>query len=134
MRFLSTAVVCLLAVPALAQNAANSPVALNAEDAAKARKCQENLAKLDGAKEQFVLEFKKALGTTVTMNNLVDPDNSGQPGQGYLKREPECPTGGEYKLNLVGKDPECSIGASKGHALDVPIRIKGSDATTTSSK
>jgi hypothetical protein len=47
------------------------------------------------------------------MENLVQPAGA-QPGQGYLKRAPVCPSGGEYTLNPIGQDPTCSIGAETG--------------------
>lgn len=106
------------------------PVSLAPEDYTKARTCQENLAKLDGAKEQWALEFRVANNTTVTLQNLLDPNKSGMPNQGYLKRKPICPAGGEYKLNNIGTDPECSLGAKKGHALEANL-VKV-DAPTTS--
>jgi hypothetical protein len=86
------------------------------DSAQAARKCQENLAKLDGAKEQWALEFKKPMGTVATMRDLITPGGA-QPGQGYLKREPVCPSGGTYTFNAVGTNPTCSLGAAQGHVL-----------------
>lgn len=92
-------------------------------DAAKqARICQENLAKIDGSKEQFALEYKLPNSSAVTWQNLIDPGATGQLGKGYLKRKPVCPSGGTYSINAIGKDPTCSI---------APVAT-ASDITTTS--
>lgn len=128
MRLLAIAMCFVLTARLFAQPTMQT-VTLPPDDAAKAKKCQENLKKLDGAKEQLALEFRKAMDTTVTMQNLLDPNNSGRPNQGYLKRAPECPAGGEYKLNAIGREPECSLGAPKGHALKVPIRIAAGETS-----
>lgn len=75
------------------------PAFLRARENARGRACQENLSILDGAKEQYALENKKQNGDPVTMEDLKP----------YLKKAPECPAGGEYKLNPIGTDPVCSI-------------------------
>ena len=92
-------------------------VALTPEERKQADICQENLAKIDGAKEQFALEFKKANGTTVTWENILDPAGKGRLGEGYLKKKPVCPAGGTYSIKNVGSNPTCSIGAEKEHVL-----------------
>lgn len=92
-------------------------VALTPEERKQADICQENLAKIDGAKEQFALEFKKANDTTVTWENLLDPAGKGRLGEGYLKKKPVCPAGGVYSVKHIGSNPTCSIGAEKEHVL-----------------
>ena len=87
------------------------PAFLRARENSRGQVCQENLSKMDGAKEQWALEFRKPMGTTVTMENLIRPDGAAA-GMGYLKRIPTCPSGGTYHLNAVGEAPTCSIGDS----------------------
>ena len=92
------------------------------DESKNARACQENLSKLDGAKEQFALEYKSRNGAPVMWQNLLDPEATGKLGMGYLKSKPVCPSGGTYTLNNIGTDPTCSIGITKGegrfHTLD----------------
>ena len=102
---------------------AQQPQATPVVDEAKnARACQENLAKMDGAKEQYALEYRLANKAPVVWQNLLDPEATGKLGMGYLKRKPVCPLGGAYTLNNIGTDPTCSIGITKGegrfHTLD----------------
>lgn len=86
------------------------------------RQCEENLTRIDGAKEQWALEKNKTAGTVVTMEELLA-------GGDYLKKEYQCPTGGIYTINEVGKYPACSIHGSLNPALPreaVPSRLKES--------
>lgn len=71
--------------------------------------CINNLRQIDGAKQQWALENKKAVGALVSAND-VSP---------YIKGDalPACPSGGTYTLNLVGINPTCSLGAVQGHTL-----------------
>jgi len=88
------------------------PAFLRARENSRGRACQENLSKIDGAKEQYALEFKLSNGGAVTMAQLVNPPNatSGS-GQGYLKATPSCPSTGTYAEGNVGVAPTCSIGS-----------------------
>lgn len=87
------------------------PAFLRAREQSRATACQENLAKIDGSKEQWALEKKKAHGTAVTMAELLDPDSTAQAGDGYLKTEPFCPAANNvaYTVNSVGTDPACPV-------------------------
>ena len=82
------------------------PAFLRARENSRGRACQENLTKIDGSKEQYALEFRVSNGATIDMDNLLNPNGSGV-GTGYLKREPVCPGGGSYTVNVVGTDPTC---------------------------
>jgi hypothetical protein len=131
---MKTVVVLAVSVILFVGTAAAQPqrVELPPDEANKARKCQENLMKLDGATEQWALEYKKPMHTSVTMETLVDPDGKGVPNQGYLKRKPECPAGGKYVLRGVGGAPECTIGAAKGHSIEPAVQVV--DLRTTATK
>ncbi|MBN1902899.1 hypothetical protein JW926_16370 [Candidatus Sumerlaeota bacterium] len=79
------------------------PGFLRARENSRTQACQENLSKIDGAKEQWALENKKQKGAEVRMEDLV--------GQNlYIRRTPICPRGGTYTLNVIGEDPTCSCG------------------------
>lgn len=87
------------------------PTWLRQREIARGRNCQENLSKIDGAKELYALEFKLTNGSSVTMDELIRPGTSSD-GEGYLKATPDCPAGGTYTTNVIGTDPVCSISDS----------------------
>lgn len=88
------------------------PAFLRARENSRGRACQENLLKIDGATEQWALDFRQSNGSSVNLSGLVGPSL-------YLKRTPACPAGGTYPTSLtVGDDPTCSIGT--GNAPYVP--------------
>ncbi len=68
--------------------------------------CINNLRVIDGAKQQWALENKKAPGALMTAADLAP----------YLRSNalPACPAGGIYTLNPVNAAPICSI---PGHAI-----------------
>ena len=86
-----------------------TPTWLRQRELSRGRACQENLLKINGAKEQYALEFKVVNGATVDMDDIVVPPGS-TAGQGYLKAPPLCPSSGSYVLNVIGANPECTIG------------------------
>jgi general secretion pathway protein G len=86
------------------------PAFLRARENSRGRACQENLMKIDGAVEQWALDFRESNGSSVGMAGIVGSDM-------YLKRTPLCPSGGDYSGSavdtfVVGSDPTCSIGSS----------------------
>ncbi len=82
------------------------PAFLRARENSRGRACQENLLKMDGAVEQWALDFRQSNGSTVGLSGLVGPTL-------YLKRTPACPAGGQYDATFtVGTDPECTIGTT----------------------
>jgi hypothetical protein len=84
------------------------PGFIKARATAQEKVCNENLAKLDGAKEQLALEKNLKQGAEVKWEDLIAaPDGSG----GYLRRTPACPKGGTYTLGKIGEDPTCTCGA-----------------------
>jgi prepilin-type N-terminal cleavage/methylation domain-containing protein len=87
------------------------PAFLRARENSRGQACQENLSKIDGAKEQYALEFRLANGSAVTMAQLITPGGSSA-GQGYLRDTPRCPSSGTYSVNNIGTAPTCSIGTS----------------------
>lgn len=87
------------------------PGFIRARGMSRMRSCQENLTKIDGAKEQWALESNKAPGAAVAESDIVEAG-----GRGYIKSMPNEPSGGSYAINSVGTDPDCSTGYP-GHAL-----------------
>jgi prepilin-type N-terminal cleavage/methylation domain-containing protein len=82
------------------------PAFLRARENARGRACQENMQKIDGAKEQWALEERLSNGTaSPELSFFCGPTK-------WIKREPKCPGGGSYTTNPVGTDPTCSIGAN----------------------
>lgn len=87
------------------------PAFLRARENSRGQACQENLSKIDGAKEQYALEFKLSNDSAIDMAALTNPNGCAD-GEGYLKKVPACPSTGDYAVNNVGTDPSCSIGSS----------------------
>lgn len=87
------------------------PGFVRARTQSRMRACQENLAKIDGAKEQWALETNALATATPGWDDLVTDD----PATSFLKSQPECPGGGTYTLGNVATEPTCSI---DGHSLD----------------
>lgn len=85
------------------------PAFLRARENSRGQACQENLSKIDGAKEQYALEFKLANASDVDWPELITPGGA-EVGEGYLKTTPTCPAGGEYEVLAIGTAPTCSIG------------------------
>lgn len=89
------------------------PAFLRARENARGRACQENLTKIDAAKEQYALEFHLSNGSTFTYpDDLISPSGSTSNGMGYLKSEPSCPAGGTYTAEVMGTNPICDIGTT----------------------
>ncbi|MBN1901329.1 prepilin-type N-terminal cleavage/methylation domain-containing protein [Candidatus Sumerlaeota bacterium] len=65
--------------------------------------CQENLTKIEYAKEMYAFEHKLTGDYELEMSDLWMED-----GTGYLKFEPKCPAGGTYFVNPINTKPSCS--------------------------
>ena len=88
------------------------PGFLRARENSRGQACQENLTKIDGAKEQWALEFKHTNDTALDAAFLTDANIFGP--NGYVKKTPLCPSSGTYTVNNIGSDPSCSIGSTMG--------------------
>jgi prepilin-type N-terminal cleavage/methylation domain-containing protein len=88
------------------------PGFVRARTQARRRACQENLTKIDSAKEQYALERNVANNAAVASTDLY---NATDATQSYLKKWPVCPAAGAYTPGNVGVDPTCSIGGQ--HSL-----------------
>lgn len=75
---------------------------------AQKQSCIINLKNIDGAKEMWATEMRKADGDAV--------DESGVNEYIKGKTRPSCPGGGTYTYGNVGEMPTCSLSAA-GHTL-----------------
>ncbi len=87
-----------------------APTWLRQREVSRARACQENLVKIDGAVEMYATEFRLSNGATLTFpDDLVDPGATGNANTGYLRTSPQCPSGGQYSGGTVGQSPQCDV-------------------------
>jgi prepilin-type N-terminal cleavage/methylation domain-containing protein len=87
--------------------ALGAPNIFKSRDVAQVSACIANLKTIDGAKQQWAVDKKKA--------GSDEPDDTDLFGTGlYVKVKPACPSGGSYSLNEVSMKPACTI---SGHAL-----------------
>jgi outer membrane lipoprotein-sorting protein len=97
----------LIRMPGVAP--ANAAAPASSREANQRNACINNLRQIDGAKNEFALEKRKAIGAAVTEADIKP----------YIKLDasgnlPKCPAGGKYAIGKVGELPTCSI---SGHAL-----------------
>lgn len=87
------------------------PGFIKARQEARKRACQENLQRIDGAKQQFALDANKSGDYEPAWGEIINPAK-----RGYLNQQPVCPAGGVYSINTVDEEPECSM-VREWHAL-----------------
>jgi prepilin-type N-terminal cleavage/methylation domain-containing protein len=87
-----------------------TPTWMNQRGQAQQRVCQENLAKIDGVKQQWALELNQPTSAQPTWDDLVHAG-----GGGFLKTQPVCPAGGTYTINPIDKDATCTINHPRDH-------------------
>ena len=82
------------------------PNMIKARNQAQTQSCIANLKTIDGAKQQWGLENRKATTDVPTTTEVA----------AYLKATelPLCPGGGTYTLNTIGANTTCTI---PGHEL-----------------
>ena len=68
--------------------------------------CISNLDKIEGGKEQFIMEHNKGVGDVVAFGDLVPA---------YIKAMPECPSSGKYAVEAVNAMPTCSVAGHVYH-------------------
>ena len=74
--------------------------------------CINNLRLIDGAKQEWALEYGKTSNDVPTMDDLRV-----YMGRGSAGEIPHCPAGGTYIPGKIGEPPRCSIGGPS-HSLD----------------
>ncbi len=81
------------------------PGFMRAREVSRATSCQENLIKIEGAVDQWAVEYDKSDGNTLTWADLVGKTL-------YIKKTPRCRGGGNYPATLtVGVTPTCDYTA-----------------------
>ena len=96
-----------------------APTWWRARERSQQKTCQENLQKIDGAKEQWALENQKPGSTSVALDNLIGSD-----GGAYLKYRVECPSNGVYVLGTITEQTNCSITTPFDHNEDPGAALK----------
>ena len=77
------------------------PAFFRSREISRMRSCQENLRKIDGAKQQWALDTNQPA--------TAEPDWSVLIGMtAYIRVSPSCPAGGAYTLGTIAEDPGCS--------------------------
>ncbi len=104
------------------------PGFIRAREISRRNSCQENLTKIDGAKQAWALE-KNQMGTAVPTwdDLLMDPiTNSTATQGGFLRYIPVCPidpnkNGSTYTINQVNTLPACDQGQGEYlHSYPIP--------------
>ena len=83
------------------------PAWVGARERSQVRTCQSQLREIRYAKETWGIDNHKTSTDTPAMEELCPT---------YLKKQPYCPSGGEYAISDLSNDPTCSIGGK--HSLD----------------
>jgi len=78
------------------------PSFLRAREVSRRNACQENLTKIDGAKQSWALETNADKDATPSWTDLVGNEL-------YIRKSPVCPSSGTYTINAVNVDPACSL-------------------------
>ena len=81
------------------------PSFLRAREISRRNACQENMSKIDGAKQQWALEKNQKKDATPVWGDLVGQTS-------YIRKSPVCPSSGTYTIGAVNVDPACSLSAN----------------------
>lgn len=81
------------------------PSFLRAREISRRNACQENMSKIDGAKQQFAIEANKPANYDPVWSELVGPSK-------YIRKSPVCPAAGTYTIEALNLDPYCSLSAA----------------------
>jgi len=77
------------------------PSFFRSREISRMRSCQENLRKIDGAKQQWALDTNQPATAIPDWGILVGM-------AGYIRTSPSCPAGGTYTIGSIAEDPACS--------------------------
>ena len=101
------------------------PNFISARETSRARSCVGNLKQIDSAKQQAIMDNKLNQASTVTFSiDGTTATTSGPAGvyqlvtitpiPGYIRRQPVCPSGGQYNPGGVTAAPTCNITGATG--------------------
>lgn len=79
------------------------PNFIKARESSRGKTCVANLRQIEAAKEQWAMEEKKGATDTPAQADL-EPT--------YIKKWPDCPSGGSYTIGDVATEPTCSTGGT----------------------
>jgi len=82
------------------------PNFVKARSTAQKNACIANLKQIQGSKQVWAIDANKTGADTAAWNDLVSD---------YIKKQPTCPAGGNYTIDIVDNDPTCSF--ANGHTL-----------------
>jgi prepilin-type N-terminal cleavage/methylation domain-containing protein len=85
------------------------PAFMKSRTQARKQVCIENLAQIESAKQQWGLEAGKKDGDPPIESDLIGDTK-------YIKKMPQCPGGGTYDFQPIGRTATCSQRAD-GHEL-----------------
>ncbi len=72
--------------------------------------CIANLKQIDGAKNTWALETRRA--------STASPDDGQLFGATrYIRQKPACPASGAYLIDTMASQPSCTLAALEGHTL-----------------
>ncbi len=92
------------------------PNFVKARTTSQANACINNLRQIDGAKQQWALEYKQSATVTPGKSAIAPYLGRGSAGQ-----YPSCPGGGTYTIGDLQTAPTCSLsGNTPPHALPAP--------------
>jgi prepilin-type N-terminal cleavage/methylation domain-containing protein len=83
------------------------PSFMKARTTSQQKACINNLRQIESGKEQWALEARKRQGDTTDTTAV----------NAYMKKAPECPSGGTYSYNVIGTDATCSMTNPIPHVL-----------------
>ena len=97
------ALFCSIVVFLLFSTAIASPNFIRSRgDSPRYKSCVANLKQLESAKTEYAAKYHLSAGAALPEGCLWATGS-------FIKSQPECPSGGEYTVGVVGETPTCSI-------------------------
>ncbi|MGO8679684.1 MAG: hypothetical protein ACLQU6_02035 [Limisphaerales bacterium] len=107
---MSKTFVIILAVIAVVILAIGVPNFIKARSVRSAAPCINRLRQIDGAKNEWALNYNKTSNDVPTWPDLYPFLGRDFTNMWFTNGVPVCPDGGTYILGRVGKLPTCSLG------------------------
>ena len=90
------------------------PNFISARETSRAKSCIGNLKQIESAKQQAIMDYKLTgtSGATFLIDGTTASSGSTYQLAGasaYIRRQPVCPSGGQYNPGLVTAPPTCNI-------------------------
>lgn len=96
------------------------PTFFRSREISRMRACQENLQKIDGAKEQWALEHNSSPSDEPTWTDLIGVAN-------YMRHTPSCPASGTYTIGAVSDEPSCTLSTQSPYPHEFEVVATVSD-------